>query len=304
MRAIVLSAILWIPGVAAAQCAAPYAVDAAIMDLTTVETALRDVDNAAAGAGAKRIKEGIGCLNEVMPVVIAGRLYRAIGSGLYASGDMLGAFDWYATAIELDPSFTYGTEDMGIDHPSRQAYEDAKRETQGDPVVLEGKAFVPSGTHYLDGRKLAVPTARLGRPHLYQWDNGGVKTWLISSNEFPPEVLGAAVVENTKKKKQKNGTKTVDGVVPLKRDRPKSQTPMMVLGAGIIGGAGALYAMSAQSLGDFNAATTQADAEALKTSTNQLFLLSAGVLGLGVGTLGWGVFMDGSTPIPAFGGSF
>ncbi|MBN2798941.1 MAG: hypothetical protein JXX28_07315 [Deltaproteobacteria bacterium] len=307
MRAVILSALLWLPGLASAACTAPYTIDQVLSDLGTVESSLMGRDNAAAGAAATSIQQGLPCMNEVLPAQITGRVYRAIGSGLYAGGDMIGGFDWYMTALEVDPVFSYGTEDLPPDHPSRLAYEDAKRESQGDPVAVEGKQLDPAGVHYLDGRKISAPQARQGRPHLYQWEHGDVQSWVITSNDFPPQALGAAVAENTgKKKKDKNKGQvtTADGAIELGRERPPEKTPLIVGGLGIVAGAGALYMMSGQKLAEYNDATTLDEVETLKTSTNQLFLLSAGVLGVGVSTFSWGVILDGGTPIPTFGGRF
>jgi len=58
--------------------------------------------------------------------------------------------------------------------------------------VVEGMDL-SLGTNYLDGRKIDKPTARLDRPHVYQRDDGGVKSWVIEGNAFPVEVLAASV---------------------------------------------------------------------------------------------------------------
>lgn len=322
MRApiLILAGLLGLPSVALAECPAPYTSDNVLADLGNIEDFLRSGDNGAASTGAERLQQGLGCLNEVLPGMITGRVYRAIGAGLVAGGNDIGGFDWFLTAVEIDPTFTYGIEDLNADHPARLSYEDAKREIQGEPVVVEGKTFGP-GIHYLDGRKLSEPAARLGRPHLFQIDNDGVESWLIESNDFPAEAFAAAAVVDAgngkapkgkkpkKEKKPKKGKEdktdaVSDGVTVLGRERPWEKTPLMIGGGLIIGGAGALYFMSAQKHGEFLEASTKEEVDQLQAATNQLFIASGAALAVGAGTLTWGIILHDGAPMPSVGFRF
>jgi len=301
--------------VAAAQCPAPYSSDNVLADLAGVEDALRTGNSMGASQGAERIQAGIGCLNEVLPPMIIGRVYRAIGAGLVAGGDEFGGFDWFLTAIEVDPTFDYGLEDFPPDHPARFTYEDAKKEIQS-PAVPAGDQAFGDGTHYLDGRKITTAEAKLGRPHLYQIEieGSGVRSWVIKNNDFPDEAFSAAVAavdegdkkkkDKKKKKKDKDGEVATTGggsgssVQVITRERPWEKTPLMIGGALVIGGAGALYALSASKERQFQDAGTEEDVEQYRQATNQFFIASGVVLGLGVGTLTYGIILDGGTPVP------
>ena len=259
----------------AADCAAPYTTDSLIGDLSKVEAGMREYDDASAASAGTALRDGLGCLDEVLPALIAARAYRAVGAGLYAGGEKEQANKWFATSLELEPTWTYGLQDIPEGHPLRQEFEDLKRVMEGsDPALVEGQVFV-EGSHYLDGRKISQPKARLERFHVYQVDNGGVSSHLIEGNAFPAEQLKAGKVDTDKpkpvastgndggltekeiaraekkrlkaeEKRQKKAAKVkttvaADGTVYYKRQRPPEKTPLMIAGGVIMAGAAALY---------------------------------------------------------------
>lgn len=318
---------------ALAACPTPYTSDGLLEDLGNVETFMRNGDNDAAGAAAKGMESKIGCLNEVLPPIIVGRAYRAIAGGLYVAGELTRSKDWFASALVVDAGFEYGTEDLPASHPVLQVYAEARRMGWDDPLSVEGKKFV-AGTHYLDGRKLSEPRANPGMPHLYQFDNAGaVSPYLIQGNAFPAEVLTSATVaavtpdpktkepktkepktsdpkvasttepktKDPKVKEPKTGSTAVasTGTSEIKRKRPGEKTPLMIIGGVVMAGAGGVYALAAQSRGDFNDATTLEEVDSLKTKTNQMVVISGAVLAVGAGALTWGIVVgDTGAPIP------
>jgi hypothetical protein len=259
----------------AADCAAPYTTDSLIGDLSKVEAAMREYDDASAATAGSTLRDGLGCLDEVLPALIAARAYRAVGAGLYAGGEVDQAKMWFATALELEPTWTYGLQDIPEGHPLRNDFEDMKRNMEGnDPAPVEGQIFV-DGSHYLDGRKISQPRARLERFHVYQVDNGSIASHLIEGNAFPADQLKAGKVETDKpkpapstsndggltekqiaraekkrlkaeEKRKKKAAKVkttvaADGTVYYKRQRPPEKTPLMIAGGVIMAGAAALY---------------------------------------------------------------
>lgn len=180
------------PSQAFAQCAKPYTLDALLGDLGTVEGALRTGDDAGASVGADKMEAGFACLNEVLPVMIVGRAYRAVAAGKIAGGKVDRGLEWFRTATEMEQAFDYGLEDLPSDHPVRGYYADAKIQASGEVVTMEDMAFI-DGNHWVDGRKYKEPKARLDRPHVYQLEGGGqVMSWIITGNGYPPDVLKAA----------------------------------------------------------------------------------------------------------------
>lgn len=176
---------------AAADCPTPYTVDQILEDLTVVETAVRESNDAAAGEGGKKMGAGLGCLDEVLPALIAARAYRAVGAGLLAAGEDEDATRWLRTSLEIDPTWEYGINDVPEGHPLRPHFEDLKREAASDPVLLEGKAFA-EGEFYLNGRKIAKPQARPDRYHVFQAKTGVLATDVIEGNAFPETALVAS----------------------------------------------------------------------------------------------------------------
>lgn len=182
------------PAARAADCAAPYAVDQLLGDLGTIDAALRDGDDATAGKAAIVLEQGLGCLNEVLPRMIVGRTYRAVGAGLVSAGKAERGEDWLRTAAEIEQSFDFGIEDLPESHPVRAVYAQAKNSSSGEELAVVGKAFA-EGVSYLDGKKVTEPKARGDRLHLYQYEREGlVRSWVIDGNAFPGEVLVAGAV--------------------------------------------------------------------------------------------------------------
>jgi hypothetical protein len=314
----------------AAECAAPYTMDQMINDLTAVESSLRTADNAGAGQAAQNLAGGLACMNEVLPRLISGRAIRAIGAGLIASGDQEKGEDWLRTAVELEPSFEFGIEDLPEVHVVRDVYT-VVRDTIGEEIPVEGATLSAGGVVWLDGRKLTQPKARIDRFHVLQYDSGGaIRSWVIEGNRFPDEVLAmAAPVDEGKKPKPPKGEGEAEPVasaklpkpapeprakppkVPAaapnsvtaaeqyKRKRPWEKTPLMISGLAVGGLAGGVYLLHLQQLGKFNDLNESELLEQQQAKTNQLYVASLAILAVGTGTFTWGVIVDGGTPSPA-----
>lgn len=332
--AIALGGLLWAGPAQAGDCPTPYTTDRLLGDLVNIEQFLRNGDDVAAGQASKGMEAGLGCLNEVLPPMIAGRAYRAVAAGLVVSGETERGEAWFRTAAEIEQSFDYGLEDLPEDHPVRDAYAAARQQASGEQVPVEGKAFA-EGSHYLDGRKIDAPRARLDRPHVFQLDGDGVRSWVIEGNAFPGErlvdVAPVAVVAakeakvkepkppkekklkepkppkekpeavaKVKASKVRTPTSGVDGTVVLQRQRPWEKTPLMIGGGVIMVAGGGLYALALGQRNSFEAATTKTDVEKHAQQANQLVIASAAVIAAGTGTLTWGIILDGGTPLPTF----
>lgn len=187
--------------VSSRDCAGPFSLDALLGHLVAVEEALRNEDPAAAHANAVAIESGLPCLAEVLPPLIAGRAYRAVGAG-WSVADAPDAIDrasgWFLTAAELEPTFDYGLQDLPADHPVREIYRSARASADVAEVVVEGRGFASAAPHFLDGRRLEAPRARPDRPHLLQRDDGGVTTWLVQGADFPEPVLSRRAAERSR----------------------------------------------------------------------------------------------------------
>lgn len=300
------------PSSAYAQCDAPYSADKLLEDLGNVESFLQNGDNDAASAAAKGMEGKIGCLGELLPAMILGRTYRGIGAGLYVGGNLSRSKDWFASAISVDPTFEYGIQDLPAEHPVVSLFGEVKRVGLDPAVTVEGKAFV-AGVHYLDGKKVSTPSAAPAMPHLYQKESdGSISSWLIEGEYFPETVLtnsGSSAANTTDPKggKEPKGNKNSTGSTPpvstvttISRKRPPEKTPLMIGGTAILGGAGAVYFLATVARDQFDNAETQEEVTRLKGKTNSMVVLSAVVLGVGAGTLSWGVIVsDQGTPLPA-----
>jgi hypothetical protein len=313
-----LLSLLLAPTAAAEDCAAPYNVDAMLGDLVAVETFLRNSDDANAGKAAEVLANGLNCMNELLPRMIVGRTLRAVGAGLVAGGSADAGEDWLRTAAVLDQSFDFGIEDLPVEHPIREVYANAKRTATTEPVVVEGRSLV-EGTHWLDGKEITEPAARIDQWHILQQDAGsGLRSWVIEGNRFPDEVLRTteAVAQTKKKPKEPKPDKVKAGpttaladkpppIDPNKkvvgvRDRPWEKSPLMAAGGALTAGAGVVYYMSYRSRQAFDEEQrSRPNLDRAYRSTNQLVIATYAVLAVGAGTFTWGAILDGGTTIPA-----
>lgn len=306
---------------AQAACDAGYDSGILLGDLVMIEEAVRNNDGPTALSVANKMESGFGCLTEPMPYMIVARAYRAVGAGKTLGGDESGGRAWFLTALELDPAFEYGLEDMPADSPLRFTFEGARGDAEIAPTEVEGMDM-SEGTHYLDGSLISAPRATLGRPHLYQTDIGGFHSQIIQGNTFPESALAAeaAVVvaevveekpkkepkepkepKEEKEKPAKNPTENVDDGGFYQRSRPPEKTPLIIAGGVTIAGSGVLYYMSSRARKKFDEAETKDDLDKYKGQTNRL-VLSAGIVGaVGVGVLTWGIILDDTgRPLPGF----
>ncbi len=271
MRAIGITiALLAVPSAWANDCAEPYTVDQLLSDLTVVENALRESEDSAAAEAARGMARGLGCLDEVLPALIAARAYRAVGAGIFVEGATEEADKWLRTALEVDPTWTYGLQDIGENHPLRPHFEELKEEPVSEPVPLEGSSFV-EGTFYLNGRKITKPRARLERFHVFQAEGPPFSSAVIEGNGFPAAFVSVegeggngkkkdrkskkpekpkdvAKSKRPKTKKPKTRTVVIDGkeVTVNVRERPPEKIPLLIGGSAIIVGSGVLYALANQ----------------------------------------------------------
>lgn len=306
-----------------AQCSTPFTLQDISSEMGNVQNFLRNGDDAAAATAAQRLADGLPCLNQKLPnSQVAAYVYRAIGAGMLAGGQELRGQQWFYTAVEVNPTFDFGVEDMPADHPAREAYRLAKAELQGEPVPFSADATLAAGAeHFLDGQHITAPAARLGRPHVYQLvTSDSVSTWVIEHNEFPAEAMGSAAVasaddgEGHKKPKHDRGERRHRGgdddngeqassgnstPTVIGRARPPEQIPLIIGGSALLAGSGVLYAMSSSKHSEFMDATRLTQVDESRKATNQLFLASSVVLGVGAGTLTWGIVVDARPPFPA-----
>ncbi|MFZ5481534.1 MAG: hypothetical protein ACOZNI_32530 [Myxococcota bacterium] len=323
MRRLALAAAAFLWSTAAhAECPTYYTGEQFVTDLQSLQIALRNLDEATFAAGGKRLEASIVCLSSGAPPPIYASAYRYIGTYHYlVKHDEAGARRWFRTALEIDPTHNWDASELELGHPMRDVYE-AERFNAGAGVErLEGKVVnMPAGsTLLIDGRPLTVAEATLDRPHLVQQiapDKSVRGTWLIEGNQLPPQFLrdanAAATTKadpETKKPGKKGKTEvvaTTDSglqVQKVERLRPPEKTPLMILGALGVAGAGGIYAMSFAARDEFEAAKTTEDLEKSRDLTNILVVTSGGVLVLG-GVVGYyGIILDGGAGV-GFAGHF
>lgn len=325
-----LLAVTWATNAHAA-CAEAYSIDALVGDMEAVETFLRNADDENAGVAAHKLVEGLPCMGELLPRPLVGRTLRAVGGGLVASGDREVGAGWLRTAAEIEQVFDYGLEDLPEVHPVREVYADVKGASGGEAVAVPDAGLV-TATVYLDGRKLIEPAARLERWHVLQIDDGAkVRSWVIEGNTFPVDALvSTAPVASGKKPKPTKPepvaaapvpkpTKVVEpspepalepkpkpkpvalsnGPVTIERDRPWEKTPLMIGGGAVVAASGALWFLADRTLSEFKDVNDDDALDDLYSRTNRMVLAASVVAGVGVGTLTWGVILDGSTGVPA-----
>ncbi len=307
------------PGVAHAECKAPYTSAELVNDLTSSQLALRNLDESMLSSAAARLEVGLPCVSNPVPPMVFASAYRYIGAYRYIAKDIEGSRRWFRTSLELDASYQWDAGELELENPIRVVFESERDSAQTPSIKAEGKVLAqPAGSTYvLDGRPLKVAEATPNRPHILQQvataDRSVRGTWLLDGPAFPAQVLqdgavaGATPVEaarqskEAKKKKPEADAKerianveyTDSGAIRVERVRPPEKTPLMIVGAVAIVGAGALYAASFVTHDDFEASTTTPQLFERQTLTNALVLSSGGVLLAGLGVGYWGIILDG-----------
>ena len=291
---------------ALAACDAAYDTGAMLDDLTVVEDALRAADAPAALAGAERLETLIPCLGEPMPFRIAGRIYRGIAAGKLMGGQDARGREWFLTALEADPTFEYGTEEMPLDSPVRTVYLDLRTEADAEPIEVPDADFT-EGRVFLDGALIGSPRATPDRPHLVQQESGStVNGWVIEGNAFPAEILGAAVAEvpedgasGPSSAEQRRAARDAARAAAARQNnsgvsvvRAPEKTPLIIGGAVTLAAAGGLYYGSSVTRKQFDDALTEEEAEKARTTTNTLVIASAIALAAGTSALTWGIIVD------------
>ena len=309
----------------AADCPQPYTIDEVLGEIVVIEAGLRQGDDPAASAGAERLQAGLACLQDVLPLVVVGRSYRAIGAGLIVGGSVDRGTGWLRVAAEVEQTFAFGLRDIPASHPVRQAYNEAKLSSSG-PLAETDWVF-PQGTAFLDGREIELPMARPDRPHLLQIRDDTLRSWVIEGAVFPSEVLVPAVVapepepvapstkspkpekvakapkepkpEKVTKERKDKAVASSQVTLQAKRERPGEKTPLILAGAALGGAAGGLYYVSGRKRAAFDDAATEGEAVVLQQQVNRLVIASAALFAVGTGTFSWGVILDGGAPLPA-----
>jgi len=299
--------------VAHATCPVAYTTQQLVGDMSTVQVALRELDEVSYRAAGERLRKGLRCLEGAPPPVVFAAVYRYLGAFEAVQGNEDMARRWFRSSLELDPAFVWDVADFDVGHPIRNVFDEEKSVAKDPPVAMEGVVFrLGEGESLtIDGRPLNKPEARMERPHLVQQvgaDGQVIAAWVIDGNKFPADIVAepSARAKKAEAKKSKKSKKKIakeperkvsdegDDVVVMQRIRPATKTPMIAAGGAGLVASGALYYASVVSQGDFYAATTTDDVLALQAATNRLVMLSAGlgVAAAGLGT--WGIILHGS----------
>lgn len=325
--ALVMGLALAAPSVAYAECKAPYTSAELVNDLTSSQLALRNLDESTFDAAAGRLEAGVACVSNPVPAGVFASAYRYIGARRYLAKDIAGARRWFRTSLELDAGYQWDANELELDNPIREVFESERDSARTPPVKVEGRVLAqPAGSTYvLDGRPLTVAQATPDRPHVLQQvataDKSVRGTWLLDGASFPDVALqdgavAAATPEEQAKaekaaKKQKpvkaekeriaNVEYTDSGAIKVERVRPAEKTPLMVIGAVAVLGAGGIYAASFVTHDQFEQSTTTQELLERQSLTNALVLTSGGVLLAGLGIGYWGIVLDGGASVGVTG---
>lgn len=325
--ALVMGFALATPAVAYAECKAPYTSAELVNDLTSSQLALRNLDESTFDSAAGRLEAGVSCVSNPVPPGVFASAYRYIGARRYLNKDTAGARRWFRTSLELDSGYQWDANELELDNPIREVFESERDAARAGPVKVEGRVLAqPAGSTYvLDGRPITVAQATPDRPHVLQQvataDKSVRGTWLIDGASFPDVALQDAVLaaatpeeqakadKEAKKKKPAKVEKerianveyTDSGAIKVDRVRPPEKTPLMVIGAVAILGAGGIYAASFVTHDQFEQSTTSQQLLERQSLTNALVLTSGGVLLAGLGIGYWGVVLDGGASVGVTG---
>ncbi len=318
------------PAVAHAECKVAYTSAELVKDLTSTQLALRALDESTFSQAGQRLELGVACVSNAVPTMVFASAYRYIGAHRYFENDEAGARRWFRSALELDPSYQWDASELELANPIRAVFESERDNAHTPPVPATGGVLAkPAGSTYaLDGRPLSVAAASPDRPHVLQQiataDKSIRGTWLLDGSGFPAQVLQSAVVADltpdaaakaskAAKKAERTKKPVVEtervasveysdtGAIVVDRVRPAEKTPLMVLGAIAIVGAGGIYAASFVTHDEFENASTTDELFQTQALTNALVVSSGSVLLAGLGIGYWGMVLDGGAGVGVSG---
>lgn len=321
---------LLVPTAARAECKAAYTSAELVNDLTSSQLALRNLDESTFTDAGKRLEAGVGCVSNAIPPMVFASAYRYIGAYRFLEHDNEGARKWFRTSLELDAGYQWDANELELDNPIRQVFEEERDAATTPPVKVEGRVLSrPAGSTFsLDGRPISAAAATPNRPHVLQQiataDKSVRGTWVLDGATFPDQVLQdgsmaaptpeeqqkldkeakkakAKAVKESPKEKVANVEYTDSGALKVERVRPPEKTPLMVIGAVAVAGAGGLYAASFITHDQFEGSKTTDELLSNQALTNALVLTSGGVLLAGLGVGYWGVILDGGAGVGVSG---
>ncbi|MEN0066715.1 MAG: hypothetical protein AAGA48_31575 [Myxococcota bacterium] len=263
----------------AAPCDGPFGLDALLDDVSTIETALEEGRDVTAATVGVHLRDGLLCLDAPLPEVIAGRVLRAVGTGLERGG-ATEAEGWLRIAAMLSPKHTYPA-----DHPSAEVWAAALEASSRHPFEPLPSHDLVAGEHYLDGRRLTEPGAEVGLPHLYQHQppEGKLESRIIVGPAFPVDT----VIDPTPPPPV---TPVVPESRPLSRARWSPEKVTLVTGGSIaLASAGVLLGLSTRTEGQFRQATTETEIDRYRDATNRLVIGSGASAGFGIVALSLGL---------------
>lgn len=281
-------------GPAAAACPEPVMLDTLLSRTIAIDEALAADQNLTARDGARRLRDELRCLSELVDRATAAQIARGIAAGYVATGEMALGKPWLRTAIDLDGAYVWTLPD---DHPVMEVWRTLSAEPVPDPERLTDESF--AGAAYLDGEPIDEPAATPGRPHLFQLDGTPVQTWIVIGGRFPAEALGSLSGRSRRASRDRTrddeAERRFGEPLMVDRVRPPEKTPLLVGGAALVVAAGGLYGLAAQRRARFDDVTfarTEGEVRRLRTQVNGLVIGSAAVFAVGAGGIAWGSLVD------------
>ncbi len=279
---------------AQAACPTPYTPEQLGGDIAALSTALAAKNTEAFQMAGESLEAGLPCHQQPLAPVLFANIYRYIGLQAYFKGKTSRGAEWFRLAIELDPTFEWDMSELGFDDPIRAAYDAERGPASSEKVqVADGaKLNIPAGKRLAaDGRMFTEASLTTGRPHVLQVIDSATntveQTWVINGNEIPETLL---VISDAPAVSAGGAEVAFERIA---RQRPPLKTPALI-GGGVLMAAGVgLYAASFSTRSKFDAATTLAEAEDHRSSTNSLVLAASAALIGGAGLTYVGISLDG-----------
>jgi len=207
---------------------------------------------------------------------------------MFVGGDPDLGLLWLRTAAALDPEYDYVANEVAEDHPVISGWKLARLEVmEAEPPVPLDRAL-GEGEHYLDGALIETAVAAADQRHVYQQTGDELRTWLIDGDAFPEEAFGTVVAPDPVAPEPTDPV--IDGPVVVKSNNWPAQR-VAVLGAGVasLGASAAMYGLASSSRSQFDTASTVADLDRHRASTNR-YVIGSGIAGAaGAGLVGFGV---------------
>ena len=284
-----------------------YTAQAIVADMQLMTEGILSKDKSKIMYVGTKMEKSLLCMRSPAPPKVFATLYRGLGVYYHTVENPKEGNRYFRTSLELEPSFSWGTEEFLQSDPIHQAFEQQRVIASVEEEFVPHRIFsIPENTAlYLDGRPLRWPTATPERPHVLLLVDANTKEvqgrYLLNGNEFREELLVEG--EPDLQVYDESEVEEMFVVKKVTRMKPPAKIPLVVAGGTFALISGGMYGYTFKLNQEFQNSINTQEMKDIQSKNNSLVIASGAMIGLGLGLGYTGVLIDGQgLGLPPIGG--